>query len=240
MKISIDTTVFETFPDFTRHVLVAENVANNAGPQALPELEALLRDREREVRGSEAFADIKAHPMLAIWRSAFQRFGVNPNKCPPSIFNLIKRTRSGKDLPFVNPLVCIFNVISLGNCIPAGGDDLDKVIGDICLRPAAGDENYIPLGQPDHLEHPEPGEIILMDTGNRDVFCRAWCWRNGHPSRIEPTTQRVAINLDYLGTLVPFEEQCRVAEQAAEYVRRFCAGTTRIFHLNAENSGFAL
>lgn len=240
MNIAIDNAVFEAFPHFTRHVLIAEGVNNTAGPEELPELEALLRARENEVRGNEAFADLKAHPMLAVWRDAFQSFGVNPNKCPPSIFNLIKRTRSGKDLPFVNPLVCIFNVISLGNRIPAGGDDLDKVTGDISLRPARGDENYTPLGQPEHHEHPEPGEIILMDTGSREVFCRAWCWRNGHPSRIEPETRRVAINLDFQGTLVPSDEQGRIADQASEYVRRFCGGTTRLFRLSADNPSIAL
>jgi DNA/RNA-binding domain of Phe-tRNA-synthetase-like protein len=233
MQIAIDPAPFQSFPGYTRHVVVAERLDNAAGPEALPELEALLREAEAGVRADAGFADLKGHPRLASWREAFQAFQVNPNKCPPSIFNLVKRTRSGTALPFINPLVCIFNVVSLRHCLPAGGDDLDKVRGGIRLGYADGTESYVPLGQPEVRETPNAGEVILMDTGNRDVFCRAWCWRNGHPSRIEPDTRRVAINLDALAP-VDAAEGRRAAEATAALVARFCGGGQRIFRLDAD------
>ena len=170
-------------------------------------------------------------------RQAFQSFQVNPNKCPPSIFNLVKRVRSGASLPFINPLVCIFNVVSLRHCIPAGGDDLDKVVGGIRLGYADGTETYVPLGQPDARETPNPGEIILVDPGNKDVFCRAWCWRNGHPSRIEASTRRVAINVDALPPVTP-ETGRAAAEEVAALVERFCRGRVQIRRLEAGHASF--
>jgi DNA/RNA-binding domain of Phe-tRNA-synthetase-like protein len=237
MRIAVDSALFQAFPGYVRHVVVAEGLDNLPGPEALPELEALLREAEAAVRGDGAFAELKAHPRLASWREAFAAFRVNPNKCPPSIFNLVKRTRSGTALPFINPLVCIFNVVSLRHCLPAGGDDLDKVAGGIRLGYADGGESYTPLGQPDAREAPDPGEVILMDTGNREVFCRAWCWRNGHPSRIEPGTRRVAINLDALPP-VAAAEGLAAAEATAALVTRFCGGTCRIHRLDAERPSF--
>ena len=63
---------------------------------------------------------------------------------------------------------------------PCGGDARNVIEGDLRLGIADGTENYVPLGQPDVLEHPQPGEVIYYDTATKDVFCRAWCWKNGN------------------------------------------------------------
>ena len=231
MQIRIDEDLFKAFPGYVRHVVIAEDLDNRGGPEDHASLEALLREAESAVRADDAFADPRMHPRLAAWRDAFQSFGVNPNKCPPSVFNLIKRVRSGTAMPFINPLVCLFNILSLRHCIPAGGDDLDKVVGDIRLGCADGTEIYTPLGKPDEVEHPVPGEVILMDTGNQSVFCRSWCWRNGHPSRIEATTRRVTINLDALPPVSP-EEGLQAAQELVALLLGACGGRARIERLD--------
>ena len=239
MRISVDEALFQAFPGYVRHVVVAEGMDNSRRPEQLPELERMLRDAEAAVRADPAYLELKTHPRLAAWREAFQTFQVNPNKCPPSIFNLIKRVLGGASLPFINPLVCIFNVVSLHHCIPAGGDDLDQVVGEVRLGYADGTETYVPLGQPDARETPNPGEVILMDTGNRDVFCRAWCWKNGHPSRIQPGTRRVLINIDALPP-VSAEAGQAAAEEVAALVARFCGGQVLIQPLAAGHSAWEI
>ncbi|GHS97482.1 hypothetical protein AGMMS50276_17620 [Synergistales bacterium] len=229
MKIKIAPEIFESFPGYVRHVLVVTG-ADNA--KESPELAALLSEAQTRVTGDAAFADLKAHPLIASWREAFQSFGVNPNKCPPSIANLIKRVHGGKELPYVNTLVAIFNVISMNHILPAGGDDLDKVKGDVCLTLAKGDENYTPLGSPDQREHPAPGEVILLDTGAGEVFCRAWCWKNGDASKIDASTTRVAINIDALPPKSPSEGEA-ASREASDLVKRFCGASVTIHRLDA-------
>ena len=63
--------------------------------------------------------------------------------------------------------MAIFNCISLKYLLPCGGDDLNVIEGDLRLGIADGTENYVPLGQPDVLEHPQPGEVIYYDTATR-------------------------------------------------------------------------
>ncbi len=232
MRIEIAPEIFSTFPGYVRHVLVAEDVDNARAHSAL---ETMLAEAQAALRADESFADLKAHPRIASWRAAFEKFGVNPNQCPPSIANLVKRVRGGKDMPYVNALVCIFNIVSMKYTLPAGGDDLDKVAGDIRLGPATGEETYVPLGSSDNVEHPRPGEIILYDTGNGDVFCRAWCWKSGDRSRIEESTRRVAINVDAMPP-VGADEGLRAAEETAELVGRFCGGNVTIHRLTGENA----
>lgn len=231
MKIGIAPEIFSAFPGYIRYVLIAEGINNEKNH---PALETMLAQTQAALRTDEAFTDVKAHPRIASWRSAFETFGVNPNQCPPSIANLIKRVRGGKELPYINPLVCVFNIVSMKHVLPAGGDDLDKVSGYVRLGYAAGDETYVPLGSPDVSEHPKPGEIILYDTGNRTVFCRAWCWKNGDTSRIDASTTRVAINVDALPP-VSAKEGLNAAKETAELLRSFCGGSIEIHRLSEEN-----
>ena len=218
MKITISDEIFGMFPGYARHVLIVRNADNTV---INAELLNELREAESRIRADDSFLEFKNHPRIASWRSAFEKFKVNPNQCPPSIANLIKRVRGGKDMPYVNSLVAIFNIISMRYVIPAGGDDLDKVTGDIALKRADGSETYVPLGSPGTFEHPKPGEIILCDTGSGDVFCRAWCWKNGDRSRIENATKSVAINVDALPP-VTAEEGFAAAADTASLVRKYC------------------
>ena len=238
MRIEIAPEVFAAFPGYVRHVLVVEGADNT---REIPELVGMLAEARRSVRENGAFEDLKAHPFIASWRDAFQSFGVNPNKCPPSIANLIRRVRGdgGKDLPYINSLVAIFNIVSMKYILPAGGDDLDAVKGDIRLTPARGSESYTPLGSPDRKETPNPGEIVLLDTGNDEVFCRAWCWKNGDVSKIEPHTRRVAINVDALPPMAP-DEGYAAALETLELVKRFCGGSVALHRLDAGNGSIKI
>ena len=231
MKIEVAPEIFTMFPGYVRNLLVVRG-ADNLKEE--PELAEILLEQQRRIREDESFEDIKNHPFITCWRNAFERFKVNPSKCPPSIANLIKRVKSGKDLPYVNSLVAIFNIISMKYVLPAGGDNLDIVKGDIRLTFAQGDENYTPLGLTDQREHPNPGEIVLLDTGNKEVFCRAWCWKNGDVSKIESGTKNVAINID---TLPPknAEEGEKAALEAMDLIKRFCSGELVYYKLDSSN-----
>lgn len=232
MELEVSHEVFKMFPGYVRFVLHAVDADNSQTEDALIEM---LAEAQKRIRSDDEFADIKSNPRIASWRQAFEKFGVNPNQSPPSIANLIKRVRGGHDLPYINTLVCIFNIVSLTCALPLGGDDLDKVSGGVRLGPAKGEELYTPLGSPDKTENPKPGEIILYDTGSDDVFCRAWCWKNGDRSKIEKTTRRVAINIDALPPATP-QEGLAAAEMTADLIRRFCKGKVEIFELQEERA----
>ncbi len=237
MRIEIADRVFETWPDYRRYVIVAAGV-DNAGDSG--ELKAILRRAEAAVRENPALENYKEIPRIDVWRTVFTDMGLNPNRFPPSIANLVKRTRAGKDLPFINSLVAIFNVVSLEHIAPLGGDDLDAVKGDLRLGPASGDEVYTPLGKPDESEHPDPGEIILHDTGTGSVFCRGWCWKNGDPSKITETTRRVAINVDAMMQTISPGEHEQAAKRVMDLLSQYCGGTAELHLLSPENPGFSV
>jgi len=231
--IGVGEEIFERFPGYRRMVLLCEGMDNS---KEVPFLLELLRKGEKQIREDPFLEKYKEHPSVAAWQEAFRSLGVNPNKYPPSMANLVKRVRSGKELPFINPLVCIFNIVSMKYLVPCGGDDLRHVKEKVLLCLASGGERYVPLGQPDMEEFPDAGEVVLKDTASGEVFCRKWCWKNGERSKIDSDSSRVAINVD---CMPPVEEATAraAAEELASLIKDHCGGSVSMHLLSPESPG---
>lgn len=235
MRYFVNPDIFFRYPGFLRAVVIAEGIDNSTEH---PQLAGELRACEQYARES-LDDDFKEHPRLAAWAEIFRSLAINPNKYPPSVTNLIKRARSGKELPYVNTLVAAFNCISLRNLCPCGGDDLAAVRGDLALTFAQGEETYIPLGRPDAVEHPTSGEVIYMDTATKDVFCRAWCWKNGDGSKLSASTTRAAVNIDILPPLGMADAE-RIAAELSVMLRKYTGAKTATYFLTPQSSDFLI
>jgi len=190
-KIIIDPEIFTQFPDFRRGIIIVKDVENALGNKRIKR----PLNKEIEKRAKE---DIFAHPFIKAWDEAHLKFGSNPNKFPPSIKSLLKRIKKRGGFPFINSVVALFNYVSVKYLIPCGGDDVDRIEGNLRLGFAKGDECFIPLGGEDE-EHPQPGEVIYFDDKTLKIMCRRWNWRNGDFSKITEDTKRIVINIDGIG-----------------------------------------
>ena len=177
MRYSIAAAVLDAFPGYARGVVVARGCRNSL---ANADLAALLRDVEAAVRTDSALDNVALHPGIAAWRAAFGRFGATPSKFPSSVEAIVKRARRGDALPYVNDLVAVGTYVTLKHLLPTGWHDLDRADGDLVLRFATGDGDFIPLGST-QVERPEAGEVIFADA--RKVLCRRWTWRQAVPTR---------------------------------------------------------
>lgn len=75
------------------------------------------------------------------WRQAFTKF--KTKKCArSSIQGLLKRVSQGRECNPINPLVDIYNSVSLSYAVPCGGKNLAKIVGDLCLGRAQGNESF--------------------------------------------------------------------------------------------------
>lgn len=225
---SIDREIFRLFPNFIRGVLIARDVENRRSPD---ELIALMRQEEGNLRQAFLGQEIADHPLIHNWREAFRTTGIKPSEFRSSIEAMVRRVVNGSQLPSINALVDIGNVISLRYLIPAGGHALDNVKSEIKLSPAAGDEVFVPFGS-DVAEHPEPGEIIFAEDSA--VLTRRWVWRQSNHTLTEMGTRFIEFNLD---GLPPADENliCRVGDDLADLVKRFCGGRTEMFLLAQDN-----
>lgn len=229
MKDIVSPEVLIKFPEYIRGVVIARGVNNNGENQRLVEL---LRKVEQDATQDQSLQDIKNHPRIGSWRQAYSDFGSNPNKFYSSIESLGRRARRGDHVTYINTLVALFNYFSLRHMVPSGGDDLDRVDGDLCLTLAKGDELFTPLNS-DVVEHPVPGEVIYVDSYK--VMCRRWNWRQGDQTKITPATTNVAINVDCLPP-VSRDEAEAITKELANLVKEFCSGQVTYFWLDASQN----
>jgi len=185
-RIIIDKEIFDVFPDFRRGIIIAKNVENSSENKRIEDiLNSEIKNREN--LGID-------HEFVRKWDIAHRKFGSNPNKFPPSIKSLLKRIKKG-GFPFINSVVALFNYISLKYILPCGGDDIDRVEGNLCLGFAKGNEIFIPLGGREK-ENPKENEVIYYDDKTLNVMCRRWNWRNGELTKITEKTKNIVINID--------------------------------------------
>ena len=129
-----------------------------------------------------------ALPEIAAWRATMSAFGCKPSRYPCSAEALLKRVARGDELPAVNRLVDLYNAISVAWALPLGGEDIERVCGDVVLMPACGAEEF------DGGDPPAPGEIVWRD--DLGVTCRAWNWRQGTRTRITAASTHVYFLLE--------------------------------------------
>ena len=233
LTYSIAAEIFSRFPEYRRGVVLAFGVRNGASPA---ELVALLRDEEAAARQRLNVDTLTAEPRLASWREAFRQLGYKPGDFRPSIEALLRRVLRGQDLPSINALVDIGNIISLRRLLPVGGHAIDVLTRDIALRPASGSEEFVPFGARE-IEHPAPGEFIFVE-GDR-VLTRRWIWRQADHTLTLPATTAIEFNIDGLPPASAADVEA-AGNDLMELVGCFCGGSARWAVLDRENPSLTL
>jgi len=225
--------VFERFPGFRRGIVVVRNMENRGQSE---ELEALLD--EALAQASAGPVDLKTDPRTTAWAEAYRELGCNPNKFPPAHMALLKRVqKAGTRIPFINKAVAVMNDNSIRAILPVGGDDLEQAGETLELRPARGDERFIPLSDPDKTETPDAGEMIYVVAENGEVMCRRWNWRNGYTTRVTDLTRAMVMNIDGLGE----DAEARavaVRDRVARMLEQFCGAETETALLSSARPSF--
>ena len=95
--------------------------------------------------------------------------GIPKRKNLPASENLLKNLLKKQEFHKINPLVDLYNLISMDTKLALGSHDLDKTEGNITLRLTQGNENYIPLGSVESKEV-KAGIYSYIDDEN-DIIC---------------------------------------------------------------------
>lgn len=117
---------------------------------------------------AEGFVD--NDPILAGFRELHTKVGRSNRKYVSAPEVLVGRFLRTGQLPHINLLVDIYNLVSLKNRFALGAHDIKKIDGNVSLRLATGKELFIPLGATSS-EQIFPGEYCYIDDNN-DVICR--------------------------------------------------------------------
>lgn len=170
-KFIIEDKFWTLFPNAKIGTVVCLGVNNSVRDTG--RYAAMLRQAEKDALGFLESGEFSSNPVVAVWREAFKQFKTKKG-ARASIEALLKRVQNGNQIGTINPLVDIYNSISLCYGLPCGGEDMDAFSGDLRLTVAEGNEEFIPLGEEESAP-PYLGEIVYKDEAG--AVCRCWNWR---------------------------------------------------------------
>ena len=193
MKYVIQKEVFERFPNAVVVVLPFRGV-NNTGLNQ--EILGLLKLSEQQVIERFKGSVISECPQIRVWREAYSAFGAKPKKYHCSIEAMVKRIMNGGEIPNINNMVNLYNYISLKHLVSVGGDDADKIEGNVHLTLAKGDEKFQEMGLI-KTTNPHVGEAIFKD--DNEVLCRRWNWHQCEKTKITEESKNINLQIEGVG-----------------------------------------
>jgi DNA/RNA-binding domain of Phe-tRNA-synthetase-like protein len=183
--------IIENYPQVVGGILIAEGVANPPTPDALREQYLAEQQAVKTRIGDTALSEL---PSLSAWRRAFSAFGVSPTQYRSAAEALLRRLTKQGDIPSINTLVDLGNLVSIRYGLPVAVLDRRDIAGAVTVHYADGTEHYTELGRDETL-HPEVGEVIFSDE-NKQVLARRWCWRQSASSAATETTTDVIVTIE--------------------------------------------
>lgn len=188
-KLIVDNTFWSIFPQAKIYTLVVNDL-NNHIPDNSDKYQIMLNQAEAKAKQYLTAKEFKDNIVIAEWRDVLSKFKKKKG-ARSSIEALLKRVSQGKVFNPINPLVDIYNSVSLEYAVPCGGEDLDQIAGQMHLGVASGNEDFYPLGA-EKSDPPRAGEVIYYDENG--AVCRSLNWRDGKRTMLtEDTTNAILI-----------------------------------------------
>ena len=216
------------FPALHAGVIHAGGLLNRP---STPGLVAEYRHEQQVVLQRLAQTPIAAHPSIGAWRRAFTALGVKPTQYRVAAEALLRRLHKAEQLPLINTLVDIGNLVSIRYALPVAVFDLAGVDGSTTVRPAAGDERFTDLGSTDPVS-PEPGEVVFVDDAGV-VSARRWCWRQSAQSATGARTTEALITIEGLHDDAAADVAAATRDLAALLTAHQSGHTSRCWQLSA-------
>ena len=207
MKVIIENEFWSLFPEAQISVLVVKGLDNTVDESKDPYFKSLLDKGAKRAEEYISDDNFTQNEVIQEWRQAFSKFKTKKG-ARSSIEALLKRVSQGREFNPINPLVDIYNSVSLSYAVPCGGEDLEKIAGHLRLGKSKGGEPFFPLGaESDAPALPE--EIIYYD--DEGAVCRCFNWREAQRTMLTEETKDAVLVIEALNG-----EQAARAQSAME------------------------
>lgn len=190
MQFTVQDEVFDALGPACFGLVVVSGIDNNA---PLSRVNELLAESIIECTEALADTDVRTHPSVARYREAFTAMGINPNKFQCSIEALLTRIAKGKGMPSINTVVDLGNAVSLRHRVPIGAHDIDSTAGELGIRLARADDEFIPFGAAEP-ESVAPDEVVY--AAGSSVRTRRWIWRQSETGKIGAHSTNILFPID--------------------------------------------
>lgn len=226
MKVIVDDNFWEVFPDAQISILSVKGLNNQVDESQDPYFQDLLHQASKKALAflpDEAFSQ---NEVIQEWREAFGKFKTKKG-ARSSIEALLKRVSQGREFHPINPLVDLYNSISLTYALPCGGEDVASIQGDLHLGKAKGGESFFPLG----AEEDAPAlseEIIYYDEAG--AVCRNLNWREAQRTMLTENTKDAVLVIEAVNPRQKVRAQ-EAMEALHQLIHDYFGVTGQVTHL---------
>ena len=210
MKVTVDQAFWDLFPTARITVMSLYGIDNTVDEAKDPYFKELL---DKGTKRAWEFIDEENYTQSEFvqeWRQAFSKFKTKKG-ARSSIEALLKRIHQGREFYPINPLVDLYNSVSMSYALPCGGEDMDKLVGGLSLGQAKGGEPFFPLGAEEDAPALE-GEIIYYDQ--EGAVCRCLNWREAQRTMLTEETKDAILVIEAIN-----EEQAKRAQTAMQELK---------------------
>ncbi|WP_323610647.1 B3/4 domain-containing protein [Erysipelothrix enhydrae] len=228
-KISDD--FWSLFPDACFGIVLAHDVQNkNLNSEAMTAISKFLDESHHDAQKHLTEDVLSQNTVVSVWRDAYQKFKTKKG-ARVSIEALLKRVSKGNTVGSINPLVDIYNAISLTYGLPCGGEDIDTFVGSLRLIKTQGNDSFMALGdtEPDNTL---PGEIAYVDDVG--AVCRCWNWRDGQRTMLTNDTTNAFLIIECVDP-TRRDDLEKATQHLATYVEQYLGGSVKSTIMDYEN-----
>jgi DNA/RNA-binding domain of Phe-tRNA-synthetase-like protein len=224
-----DTGILIRYPTVVGGVILARGMTNSPTPK---DLQAAFINEQQVTLQRIGTTPLSQIPSLVAWRAVFRSFGVDPTQYRSAAEALLRRLTKKGDIPSINVLVDLGNLVSIRYALPVAVFDTSSLQGAVTVHVADGSERYTTLGQ-EELEYPEPGEVVFSDA-TKLVIARRWCWRQSDQSAAKQETTQAIITIEAHHAQGK-EDVNRALDDLLSLLRTYAGGTFTYSRLDATN-----
>lgn len=221
--------LLERFPETRGAIIRVTGLQGGASSPDLLELYLQEQSATLERIGERPLSEL---PSIAAWRRCFSGFGVRPTQYRSAVEALLRRLTKRGDIPSINRLVDIGNLISIRHEMPVAVFDTRALALPVTVRFADGHERFTGLGERE-AQQPAAGEVIFADTTDL-VVARRWCWRQSVESAAQAATTEALVTCEaqHADSAGAVEE---ALDDLTELLSRFAGGDAQAAILDAGN-----
>lgn len=233
-KVIVDQEFWDLFPNATVNIMFVNNFENDKTSLTEDDRDKMLQKAVQEsakYTGAEPFS---SNPVIAQWRDAYKKFPKRKG-ARASVEALLKRASKGHHFAPINPLVDVYNSISMTYGVPVGIEDADHIAGDMHLGKAKGGEAFVSVGGNGENESDPAREGEIMYYDDEGAVCRSLNWRDGTRTQVNDDTKNAVIVIESVNA-----EQAARAKEAmsklSELIKKyFNVETTADYTLTKDN-----
>ena len=235
MKVIVENEFWSLFPEAQISVLAVKGLDNTVDESKDSYFKTLLDKGAKRAEDFISDENFTQNDVIQEWRQAFSKFKTKKG-ARSSIEALLKRVSQGREFNPINPLVDIYNSVSLSYAVPCGGEDVNKIVGNLHLGQAKGGEPFFPLGAENDAPA-LPEELIYYD--DEGAVCRCLNWREAQRTMLTEETKDAVLVIEAINAEQATRARAAM-EELQDLVKDYVGVQGKLVHLTSESPEITL